>query len=254
MSLSASLSNIATRLFGGPSTVEGQLGPQAAPKSVLPPAVAPVTVAATPINPDDKTVRIVLLLDESGSMGENKLEVIQAINGFIDEQKKVKTDNPCLVTLVKFSGKVEVVYADQPLNGVHPLTDLQYIPGGMTALYDAIGTAFEKFGMYKNVVLVVMTDGEENSSKEYNQLKVKKLIDEHKNQSTFAWNVIYLSADPTLAAQGNRMGMGHDAACGSSNVSTQFNNLATYCTTTLSRGVSDYRSGTTRTVKVPPSA
>ena len=195
-----------------------------------------------------KTIRIVLVLDESGSMEPNRKEIIQTVNKFIKEQQELVAENECLLTLIKFNDTCSAIIDDQPIKNIKPISLEQYKPDGMTSLYDAIGQVFVNFSENNNVILVIMTDGLENSSKLYKQSQIKTFINKYTDPKTFAWNIIYLSADPMLSTQGENIGVSSDPTRGTSNVSTNFEQLDQYYRTTLTRAISNYRTGLSRNV------
>lgn len=112
---------------------------------------------------------IIVILDESGSMETKKSDVIGGFNGFLDEQRQIKEDEATFF-LVKFNTITNVVHNGVPINDVPPLSTKSYMPGGGTALYDAIaeGVRIGEKGKKNDerIICVIMTDGEENSSKE----------------------------------------------------------------------------------------
>lgn len=197
-----------------------------------------------------KEVRIVMILDESGSMEDNKKEIIQTINNFITEQQTQKANDECKFSLVKFSHNVTTLLDDVPLEEVLPIIDSNYVPTGMTALYDAIGMTITRFSEKNNVILVIVTDGQDNTSKSYNRKQIKEILDEKVNPDTFGWNAIYLCADPTLESQGDGIGISNTKASrGYSNLSAGFIDLVPF-TEKLSKAVSSYRAGQTSTVRM----
>jgi ADP-heptose:LPS heptosyltransferase len=86
---------------------------------------------------------------------------------------------------------------------------------GLTALCDAVGTTIEKFAAIRKkekgkpspdkVLFVVITDGEENSSKEYTASKVKKLI--RKREKTDGWEFLFLGANIDAAEEAEKIGI-----------------------------------------------
>lgn len=112
---------------------------------------------------------IVIILDESGSMGTKINDVIGGFNGFIDEQKQIKDDEATFY-MIKFNTATCVVHSGVPMNEVPHLSTSTYTPGGGTALYDAVaeGVRIAEKGkkIDERVICVIMTDGEENSSRE----------------------------------------------------------------------------------------
>ncbi|MFC9436223.1 VWA domain-containing protein [Nocardia sp. NPDC057030] len=158
-------------------------------------------------NPD--LTLIAVLLDRSGSMQSIKSDTEGGFNAFIEEQRKVpKTIE---VTLARFDTEYECVYANRPLAQVPPL-DLQ--PRGMTALYDAVGRLVTDVGAELakrpeaerpgTVIVVVLTDGHENSSSEWSHIAVKSLITQQ--QDVYSWNFLFLGANMDAVAIGTRMG------------------------------------------------
>ena len=189
--------------------------------------------------------RVVLLLDESASMYKDTLEVRQSLNQFVKEQRQ--TFGSCYISLIKFNSRTTIVWKDRNLFEVEELREEDYKPEGMTALYDAIGHAFETFQDKKNVVLVIFTDGLDNLSKRYTKGDIQKFIDEYKNQETFAWNIIYIGAEASLKKQGENIGISHTPSLGTCNLTcpvSQYPQMATR----LSRAITDYRSASTKTV------
>ena len=119
---------------------------------------------------DPQRTLIAVLLDRSGSMECVKSDTEGGFNAFIDEQRGEPGD--ARVTLAQFDTDYEVVYANRPIADVPPLA-LQ--PRGGTALYDALGRLITDVGAELaalpederpgTVVVVVLTDGHENSSR-----------------------------------------------------------------------------------------
>ncbi|MFI6997263.1 VWA domain-containing protein [Nocardia sp. NPDC050175] len=158
-------------------------------------------------NPD--LTLIAVLLDRSGSMQSIKSDTEGGFDAFIEEQRKVpKTIE---VTLAQFDTEYECVYASRPLAQVPPL-DLQ--PRGMTALYDAVGKLVTDVGAELakrpeherpgTVIVVVLTDGHENSSKEWSHTAVKSLITQQ--QDVYSWNFMFLGANMDAVEIGTKMG------------------------------------------------
>ena len=137
---------------------------------------------------------VVIIVDESGSMASMGNEPVEALNTFIKEQQTATVeDDGARLSLWMFNTNVRLIIDDQPLQGVSPITD--YTPEGMTAMNDAIGKAVNlKFSKSKseNVVCMVITDGEENSSREFNRLHIKSLI--HRAETDKKWKFIFVGA------------------------------------------------------------
>ena len=128
-------------------------------------------------------VEMVLVLDESGSMSNLTNDTIGGFNSMIEKEKKLDVD--AHVTTVLFNDQYKMLYNRRELKDVRKMTDKDYTPGGMTALLDAVGRTIHKMDMVagihrkdkgNKVLFVIITDGEENDSKEYTYADVKKLI------------------------------------------------------------------------------
>lgn len=94
-------------------------------------------------------------------------------------------------------------------------TTYEYTPGGCTAMNDGIGIAIDKIGKWlsdmpederpsKNLI-VIMTDGEENSSKEYSLKKVREMI-QHQTEK-YDWTFVYMGMDITSAECADNLGI-----------------------------------------------
>ena len=143
---------------------------------------------------------IVCILDRSGSMHSLQTEVIGSFNSFVEEQRRLLKDRSNTLTLVLFDDKYEMVYERVPLEFVPKLTSSTYFTRGMTSLFDAIGKTVNSINPDKSKVLVlIQTDGQENSSKEYKSDQVKELI---KSKERFGWQFNFVGAGPEAFEQG----------------------------------------------------
>lgn len=158
-------------------------------------------------------IHVCFIIDESGSMGGTEADVIGGFKKVIDEQK-ANDKGTCSVSYFKFSSSVEEVFIGKDVNEVEYL-DGKYSPHGMTALFDAVGTAIDKIGSWldgtkeedrpeKNLI-VIMTDGGENYSKDYTSSKVKEMI-KHQEEK-YSWEFIYMGSDLTDAKDANALGV-----------------------------------------------
>jgi len=140
---------------------------------------------------------IVIVLDESGSMSSKLQDVLGGYNTFLDQQKAVKEDQAKFI-LIKFNTTATPTLNCIPLEDVPPLTTANFTPGGQTALYDAISTGITMAegsqSMVDRTIVVIMTDGEENSSKKTSKEQVKELI--KKKESTGRWTFVYIGENP----------------------------------------------------------
>jgi uncharacterized protein YegL len=140
---------------------------------------------------------IIVILDESGSMGTKKSDVMGGFNSFIANQKQLKNDSAKLY-FIKFNTVVSVVHKGIALEETPDLTETNYLPGGMTALYDAIAEgvrlAEKDKASDERVICVIMTDGEENSSRETTKEQVKDIISGYEAKGD--WTFLYIGENP----------------------------------------------------------
>jgi Mg-chelatase subunit ChlD len=130
----------------------------------------------TPVDHTDN-YKIVVVLDESGSMESIGAQMRKALDDLIKEQKQIK-ERPCNFTLVKFNNDVRRVVKNKSLSNVRDLTIEDYNPNGSTALYDAIGDTINWFRYERDVLMVIITDGQENASRKYKKDNITKMIKE----------------------------------------------------------------------------
>lgn len=161
-------------------------------------------------------VKIINIIDRSGSMGEMVVTARNAFNEFIQEQKTVEGD--ALVSTVLFSSGVNAynkLYENIDIKDCYLLNKENYNTGGMTALYDAIGTVIDEEIDYlgtlpkdkrpSKTLCVILTDGYENCSKKYNKDVIKEKISEMKQD--FEWEFIFLAANEEAAFTAETMGI-----------------------------------------------
>lgn len=152
---------------------------------------------------------IVMVLDESGSMGSIKNDTIGGFNEYLKNIQEVLTPRKnVLFSLLTFnSGKMRWVYDDVALEDVEMLDERSYCPNNATPLYDAVGNALARIDEYcaeddDKIVLSIITDGEENSSIEYTAEAVKKSIENVRDK----WSITFLGANIDVWDAGARLG------------------------------------------------
>ncbi len=114
----------------------------------------------------------VFLLDKSGSMDSVLDDTIGGFNSFVREQIPLGGT----LTLYTFSDSCTCEYRDVPIGEVNLLSRNTYVPNGNTALYDAMGQILKDY-MGKEGSFVILTDGQENSSRKYTKSHVKDLVE-----------------------------------------------------------------------------
>jgi hypothetical protein len=153
---------------------------------------------------DEKVFSIVFILDESGSMESMGNEPWQSINNFVEDQKKIRNFK---FTLLFFNNKSRFIFKNLESDNIPILTEKDYNPSNMTALNDALGSSimYQKSQTLENVIFVILTDGLENSSKEFSRTQIKQMIEEMEN--IHKWKFIYLAANQDACLVGNNMGI-----------------------------------------------
>lgn len=147
---------------------------------------------------------VIFILDNSGSMGGSEDNTISSYNEYLEREKKKKYD--VLVTTVLFNDNYKYLYKRENIKEVKPLTRKEYKVGGCTALYDALGNSINYMKDTKNKVLfIIITDGMENASREYNKNKIKRLIKKYNN-----FEFIYIGADIDSYEAGGAIGIKRD--------------------------------------------
>jgi len=162
----------------------------------------------------DNFIHVCFVIDKSGSMYASVSDVVNGFKRVIDEQRQI-TDGNCAISLYMFDNYVTEKYIGKDVNEVEYLDETTYSPGGCTSMNDGIGTAIDKIGEWLNKMdeserpeknlIVIMTDGEENSSKEYTIEKVKEMI---KHQETkYNWTFVYMGTNITDATYAKNIGI-----------------------------------------------
>lgn len=162
---------------------------------------------------DQARTLIAVLLDRSGSMEAVKSDTEGGFNAFIDAQRA--EPGQARVTLAQFDTQYDVVYSNRPLADVPRLT-MQ--PRGGTALYDSLGRLITEVGSELaelpeserpgTVVVVVLTDGHENSSSEWSHAAVTAAIS--RQEKEYAWDFVFLGANMDAVSIGTSLGFAAD--------------------------------------------
>jgi len=166
----------------------------------------------------NKMTELVFILDRSGSMAGLERDTIGGYNAMLEKQKLVEGE--CRVTTVLFDNDSEIFHDRIDCKAVRPLTERDYAVGGSTALLDAIGSTIRKIGnaqkrtadeyRAKQVMFVIITDGEENSSREFTSRKVKSMIQRQKAE--YGWEFIFLGANIDAVETAAKFGISPDRA------------------------------------------
>jgi hypothetical protein len=158
---------------------------------------------------EERSILINFVLDKSGSMETIREATIAGFNQFLRDQQE--EGGSAAMTLTLFDTHFKTVVTALSVGQVRPLDHRSYIPGGGTALYDAIAHTTVITDGYvaehkpDQVLFVIMTDGEENSSREFSRQQIMELI-EHR-QRTADYEFIYLGANQDAYQVGSGMGI-----------------------------------------------
>lgn len=148
---------------------------------------------------------ILVITDRSGSMSSIAPDVIGGFNRFLKDQKAQPGE--ALITYTQFDTNYEVVYTARPISEAPDLNHSTFVPRGGTALFDAIGRTLNQQGeriarekWAELVVVCIITDGEENSSREFTRERIQEMV---KHAEANGWQFLFLAAnqDAFTAAQ-----------------------------------------------------
>ncbi|MFN5355555.1 MAG: vWA domain-containing protein [Bacteroidota bacterium] len=147
-------------------------------------------------------VHNLIILDESGSMEGIKNTIIQGFNELVQTIQGIEQqfpDQEHLISFVSFNGLGhKSIHFREPAVSLKQLDMTSYMPNASTPLFDAMGFAINKLkhslqeqSAY-NVLVTILTDGEENASKEFSGATIKQLVDELKLER---WTFTYIGTD-----------------------------------------------------------
>ncbi len=161
---------------------------------------------------------LVFILDKSGSMGGLEKDTIGGFNSMLQKQRSEQGE--CRVTTVLFDNRYTLLHDRIDIQAISPMTDKEYCVGGSTALLDAIGRTIGKIAEVQRntaeayraekVIFVIITDGEENASREFSAEKVRNLVSREKEQ--YGWEFLFLGANIDAVVTAGRFGISPDRA------------------------------------------
>lgn len=201
------------------------------------------TVTEEIVETTNQLTEIICILDRSGSMDSIISDMLGGFNTFLEEQKKVEGD--CKITIVTFDHEFQTLYDNVDIKTINPITPVEWMPRGSTALHDAVGRTIKSVEARHalstikpdKVLVCVVTDGYENASREYTADAIKTLINKKEEEK---WAFVYLAANQDAFAVGNTMGFkgGNTinfaaSSAGAQYMNTKFKNVATYYRSTV---------------------
>lgn len=136
------------------------------------------------------------IIDKSGSMAGLTTEVISGFNKFLKEQQDLKAGDEPVAYVTLFDTQVTHHAENKPLDKVRPLDSESYQANGMTSLLDAVGFTIKRLEegttSSDRVLVMITTDGGENSSHTYNRAQVKSMIEQAKARG---WEFVFQGAN-----------------------------------------------------------
>lgn len=155
----------------------------------------------------------VAIIDRSGSMASIRDETESGVRHYVREQQKLP--GKATLSLFQFDTEHEQVHDFTNLSDVPEYT---LSPRGMTALNDAVGFAIARTGerlaaIPENerpgrVLVLIVTDGEENASQEHNAKQIGEMI-EHQ-RSAYKWEFTFIGANQDVFKEAGKLGLSRD--------------------------------------------
>jgi von Willebrand factor type A domain len=145
-----------------------------------------------------------LIVDKSGSMADVTHQTITGYNEQVQQIQSVQRDFPeqlITIGLTTFNGNVEHYYFGVPAGNASWLNEKNYVPDGSTSLYDAIGSSVQRLEQQQatderdfdtTVVVIILTDGYENSSRNFRLVDIKRMI--ARLEETGKWTFSFIGA------------------------------------------------------------
>jgi hypothetical protein len=171
---------------------------------------------------------ILMVLDKSGSMAPLTDDVIGGFNTFIAEQQRVPGIAHVSVWMFD-TNRHPALHRRTPLSEVRPLDRDAYSADGSTSLYDAVGQSVDEAGRWfaelpdgerpEQVVMVVQTDGHENTSRQFSAAQVREKIE--RQQHEWGWKFIFMGADQDAWDTGGALGIGTSFSYDNSGIGTR---------------------------------
>ena len=168
-----------------------------------------------------------IVLDASGSMDIIKNSTMFGFNSFVENNSNLPGKFSFLLTKFNLHSEPGPLVVGKFV----ALTDEDYRPSGVTALYDAIAKTINKTGQLLNdmpeqdrpgkVIFLIVTDGQENASREFNRDQVFKMI--QLQQETYKWEFVFMGANQDAYAVAASIGVpqGQSLNYGYNNVQAQ---------------------------------
>ena len=172
---------------------------------------------------NNNLTELVYIVDMSGSMMPLCDDTIGGYNAMLEAQRQLNRENPALkanVTTVFFDERYIVIHDRADIDAVKDITKKEYQPCGCTALYDAVGKTITSIGQKLAampeeerpglVSVAIITDGYENSSKEYTGKQIREMIKEQREK--YSWLFTFVGANIDVEQVADEMGIDQSLA------------------------------------------
>lgn len=175
--------------------------------------------------PNQKKQRVLVsfLQDRSGSMNSNWSETLNGFKVFVKDLQSDAVEVDYSFSLTTFDTLIDKPYQATPIAQVDPDILAGFGPRGGTSLYDAMGATIEDITRLANdfdkIIMVIVTDGGENTSRAFNKDKIHTLVDEC--LKTDRWTFQYLGTQPETWGDAGNIGLGVGSTMTFSNIGAQ---------------------------------
>lgn len=167
---------------------------------------------------NNNLTEMIFILDRSGSMHGLERDTIAGYNSLLKKQKKA--NGRAVVTTVLFDDKYELIHDHADIKKVKPINNKIYYARGCTSLLDAIGKTINHAG-YRHkfapdsekpdkTIVVIITDGYENTSREFNIHRINQMINHQKER--YGWEFLFLGANIDAIGTASQFGISSDRA------------------------------------------
>jgi hypothetical protein len=133
-------------------------------------------------------------------MDECRTDTIEGYNTFLESQKP----HGGTISLYLFDHELSCSYKMKPIEEIEPMTEETFQPRGGTALLDAMGEILKTNDSH-GTKMIILTDGEENSSRKYTNTHVKDLVEMRTKYNN--WSFVYLGANQDVVLAAQRLGI-----------------------------------------------
>lgn len=178
-------------------------------------------------------LKMIFVIDESGSMHGTEQDVIGGINKYISQQQK-NEEGKVHVSFYKFNDVVKRLFFNKPINEVELVSRADYSPSGFTALNDAVGQAIRETDAAiadmneanrpDKVLMIIITDGMENASQKFSFSALRTLIATHENLMN--WDFVYLGANLDNFADADHLGINRTASTRKERMQANFHHIS----------------------------